>query len=130
MAKGRIYKIVGQISDEIVDRYKLYEYRNTDIVQSLDLYQHVAKHAKEFESVDSFNNALFNISDIIAKPIFVYYDFERKSLQYFKELDENVCVVVKLKLRKNKDNYVASVYPVNKQKIIRLKEQSYIAKDN
>lgn len=129
MAKGRINKIVGIISDEIVERYKLYDYRNTEIVQSLDLYQHVAKHAKEFESVDSYNHTMANISNIIANPFFVYYDSSRNSLQYFKEIDENVCAVVKLKLRKNKDNYVASVYPVSKSKIIRLKEQSYIIKE-
>ena len=45
MGKGKIKKIVGRISNEIVERYKLYDYRNAEIVQSLDLYLHVAKHA-------------------------------------------------------------------------------------
>lgn len=126
MSKRKINKIVGRISNDIVERYKLYEYRNEEIVQSLDLYKHVAKHAEEFESVDSFNHTLTNIEKIIADPIFVYYDANRNSLSYFKEIDENVCVVVKLKLKKNKDNYVASVFPVSVKKIERLKEQSYI----
>lgn len=129
MAKEKIKKIVGRISNEIVERYKLYDYREKEIVQSLDLYQHVAKHVQDFKSVDSYNHAITNISEIIASPIFVYYDSERNSLLYFKEIDEDVCVVVKLNLRKNKDNYVASVYPVNKRKIERLKEQSYIVKE-
>ena len=33
MSKDRILKIVGIISDEIVDKYKLYNYRNETIVQ-------------------------------------------------------------------------------------------------
>ena len=49
MAKrDRIKKIVGVISDDVVDKYKLYDYRNREIIQSLDLYVNVAKHASEF----------------------------------------------------------------------------------
>ena len=125
MSIKRICKIVGIVSEEVVKRYNLYDYRNTKIVQSLDLYQHVSKHIKEFKSVDSFNRAIFNIEKIIANPYFVYYDSLRNSLLYFNKIDENVCVVVRL----NKDNYVASIYQVNMHKILRLKEQSYIKKD-
>ena len=63
---------------------------------------------------------------IIKKPNFVYYEKDRKSLLYFKKLQENVCVVVKLKLRNNKDSYVASMYPVSEYKIQKLIEKSYI----
>lgn len=126
MRKGRINKIVGKISNEIVEKYKLYDYKNKEIIQSLDLYVRVAKHAKEFESVDSFNHTLSNVSKVILEPYFVYYDSSRNSLLYFKEIDENVCVVVKLNLRKNKDTYVATVYPISKNKIQKYIEQSYI----
>ena len=126
MRKGRINKIVGKISNEIVEKYKLYDYKNKEIIQSLDLYVRVAKHAKEFEIVDSFNHTLSNVSKVILEPYFVYYDSSRNSLLYFKEIDENVCVVVKLNLRKNKDTYVATVYPISKNKIQKYIEQSYI----
>lgn len=126
MGKNRINKIVGKISDEVVEKYKLYDYRDREIVQSLDLYIHVAKHAKEFESVDSFNNTLYSIPEIISNPYFVYYDPSRNSLLYFKEIDETVCTVVKLNLRKNKDTYIATVYPINKSKINKYIELSYI----
>ncbi len=126
MKKGKICKIVGKISDNIVDKYHLYEYRNKKIIQSLDLYIHVAKHANEYKSVDSFNNALMSIPDIINDPFFVYYDPHKNSLLYFKEIDEDVCVVVKLKLNEKKDCYVATVYPVSKDKINKLIEKSYI----
>lgn len=126
MGKGKINKIVGRISDDVVEKYKLYDYKNKEIVQSLDLYVHVAKHAKEFKCVDSFNHTLSNISEIISNPYFVYFEPSRNSLLYFKETDENVCVVVKLTLRKNKDCYVATVYPINKNKINKYIELSYI----
>lgn len=127
MAKrDRIKKIVGRISDEVIEKYKLYDYRNREIIQSLDLYMHVAKHVSEFESVDSYNHTMFNIPLIISEPLFVYYDPHKNSLLYFKEIDENVCVVVKLALRKNKDTYVATVYPISRNKIDKYIEQSYI----
>ena len=126
MSRNKFNKIVGTISDEVVDKYHLYEYRNREIVQSLGLYVHIAKHAKEFASVDSYNHTLNSIPSIIKEPFFVYYDSHKNSLSYFKEIDENVCAVVKLNLRKNKDNYVATVYPISKHKVERLIEQSYI----
>lgn len=125
--KGKINKIVGRISDDVVEKYKLYDYRNKEIIQSLDLYLHVAKHVPEFESVDSYNNVMSNISKIISEPLFVYYEPKRNSLLYFKEINENVCVVVKLALRKNKDNFVATVYPISKNKINKYIELSYIS---
>ena len=126
VGKGKIKKIVGRISDEVIEKYKLYDYCNVEIIQSLDLYLHVAKHVSEFKSVDSYNHTMSNIPEIIANPYFVYYDPHRSSLLYFKEIDENICVVVKLNLRRNKDTYVATVYPISKNKIQKYIEQSYI----
>lgn len=128
MAKERIKKVVGKISDEIVERYNLYEYRNMEIIQSFDLYQHIQKHVYEFKSIDSYNHTISNIPKIISNPLFVYYDSERNSLLYFKKIDENVCVVVKLNLRKNKDTYISTIYPISEAKIQKYKELSYIKK--
>jgi len=129
MTKRRINKIVGRISKEVANKYNLYEFEGQEIIQSLDLYAHTVKHINEFQSIDSYNNAILNIEEILEKPIFVYYDKEKRSLQYFCEIDEDVCAVVKLKLKRNDENYVATVYPVSKAKIIKLKEKSYIIED-
>lgn len=126
MGKGRISKIVGKIDKKITDEYNIPEYENQNIVQYMDLYMHVLKHIPEFESIDSYNNAVLKIDEIIAKPDFVYYEKKKNSLHYFKEIDEDVCVIVKLNLRKNKDNSVSTIYPVNKNKIEKLKENKYI----
>ena len=110
--RKRFNKIVGKIDSKIAEQYNISEYANKEIVQSLDLYSHVHKHIQEFESIDSYNNAILNIEKIINDPIFVYYDNLKNSLLYFKKIDENVCAVVKLTLRKNKDliNYI--VFPI------------------
>lgn len=126
--RKRFNKIVGKIDSKIAEQYNISEYANKEIVQSLDLYSHVHKHIQEFESIDSYNNAILNIEKIIKEPIFVYYDNLKNSLLYFKEIDENVCAVVKLTLRKNKDIYVATVYPVSEDKIERYRNKSLIDK--
>lgn len=124
MGKQKINKIVGSISKEIAEQYNLEEYENQEIIQSLDLYIHTYKHLHEFHSVDSYNNTITNIDLIIKDPYFVYYEKDRNSLLYFREIDEFVCAVVKLKLRKNKENYVATVYPLNKNKVEKFKEKA------
>ena len=122
----RITKIIGTISNEIIEKYQLYEYKNIKIVQSLDLYVHISKHVLEFTSIDSYNKTINNIENIINDPDFVYYNKKRNSLQYYKKLDENICIVIKLILRKNKNCYIATIYPVSEQKINKIIEQSYI----
>lgn len=125
MGKGKITKTVGKLSDEVINRYGLHDFRNIEITQSMDLYLHVVKHREEFQSIDSYNNTLSKIPEIISNPRLVYYDKQRNSLLYFKKIDENVCSVVKLNIRK-KEIYVASVFPVSENKIIKYTELSYI----
>lgn len=119
-------KIVGIVSEEIIDRYKLYDYRNYKIVQTLSLYKHIEKHIPEFKNLDSYKSTIKNIEKIINNPNFVYYDYNKKTLSYFKKIKEDVCVVVKLKLRKNKKNYISTIYPISKNKITKYIEKSYI----
>lgn len=128
MAKGAIIKVVGKvdinkIDKDITEKYNLEEYQNQEIIQNMDLYLHTYKHIQEFKSIDSYNNALFSVEKIINDPYYIYYDSCKNSLLYFKEIDEDVCAVVKLNLRKNKDTYVSTIYPVNKNKIDRLKQK-------
>lgn len=124
--RKKFNKIVGKIDLVIADQYNIQEYADKEIVQSLDLYAHVYKHVPEFESIDNYNNTMLNIEKIINEPIFVYYDKDRNSLLYFKKIDENVCAVVKLTLRKNKDIYVATVYPISEDKIVKYKDKALI----
>lgn len=76
--------------------------------------------------MDSFNYAVSNIDKIIKNPDFVYNEKNRNSLLYYKKMQENVCVVVKLNLRENKDCYVSSIYPVSEYKIRKMIEKSYL----
>ena len=58
------------------------------------------------------------------------YKHTYKHIEEFTSIDskykDEICVVVKLRLKTNGDNYVATIYPVNQSKINRLKEKSLI----
>lgn len=126
MASKRFEKKIGYINEDIIEKYNLYEYAKKPIVRSLDLYAHIEKHKNDFKSKESYDFSIENIDNIILNPDFVYYEKDRKSLMYFKKLYENVCVVVKLKLRENKNSYVASMYPISEQKLQKIIEKSYM----
>ena len=86
----RITKIIGTISNEIIEKYQLYEYKNIKIVQSLDLYVHISKHVLEFTSIDSYNKTINNIENIINDPDFVYYNLTFDSFFKAKKLKASV----------------------------------------
>ncbi len=133
MSTGAIKKVVGKINidvidKDIVDKYDLKVYQNTAIIQDMNLYLHTYKHLKEFKTIDNYNYAIFNIDKIIKDPYYVFYDNEKKSFLYFKEMNEDVCAVVKLNIKKNKDTYVSTLYPINKNKIQKYKNKELMDK--
>lgn len=115
MGKKRIVKIIGYVNNDIISKWYLDECVNKPIIQSLDLYIHIAPHASQFSSVDSFNYTIDHIPDVINAPDYVFYDIDKGGIEYYKKLIENVCVVVQNS--KKRELYVASVYPVTETKI-------------
>lgn len=118
-------KIVGKITEQIALNHKISELIDRPIVQSLDFYVHIAKHVKEFKSVENYMNALNNIPNILNNPEFTYYDKEKESILYYAKVNEATCYVVKLNLT-NDYCYLASLYPVSLKKMEKKKEESYI----
>ena len=126
MANKMFIKEVGYINADIIEKYNLHNYAKKPIVRSLDLYAHIEKHKEDFKNNKSFYYTIDNIDLIITNPDFTYYEKSRNSLLYFKKLYENVCVVVKLNLRENKNSYIASIYPISEYKLQKFIEKSYI----
>lgn len=112
-------KKVGYLHIQIIREYDLYQYKNKNIVQSINLNKHTLKHANEFKSIDSYNRTLSELTEVIKTPYYVYFDEYRNSLKYYKKLEEYVCVVVNLT---EGDIFVSTFYPVNKNKIDKLKK--------
>ncbi len=113
-------KNVGIIESKYCKKYNVCCYVNYKIEQSLGLMYHVQKHMNDFISVDSFNITMLNISQIISKSYFVYYDPIKNSFRYYKKLKEYVCVVVNVM---ENSAFVSTIYPINKKNIDKLKSK-------
>lgn len=122
--KKGFYKVVGRLSKEVINEHSLDEFECVDVIQELGLYLHISKHATQFESVDNYNEAINNIPSIISSPEFVVYNKKNNSLEHYKKLSENVCVVVKI--TNNNELYVASLYPVKHERYESKRIKRYI----
>ena len=128
MKKRKIVKTIGYVNNDIIAKWFLDDCVNKPIVQALDVYIHISQHAEQFISVDSFNYTVDHIIDVINSPDYVFYDINKKGIEYYKKLMENVCVVVQT--TNKRELYVASVYPVTETKIRnrKLKENKMLEK--
>ncbi|MDD2208410.1 MAG: hypothetical protein PHG03_03420 [Bacilli bacterium] len=113
-------KEVGRLEKKFCDKHGIGKCTNFKIVQSLGLIYHVQKHMNDFISVDSFNYTMLNIKEVVNAPFFTDYDSINHSIKYYKKLQEYVCVVVNIT---ETNAFVSTVYPVNKKRINKLKQQ-------
>lgn len=120
-SKKNTTKIVGYISKQIAVKNDIKEYIDKEILQSTKLDIHTNKHASDFITLDSYHNTLMNIDKIIKDPYYVEYDSDRDSLKYYGKLNQYVCVVVKIK--EKREIYVSTFYPQSKEKIDKLKNK-------
>lgn len=117
-------KEIHYLTEKLAKEKGLEEHTGKKIVQYEGLLKHIAKHEKEYISIDSCEHTINNISNIIKYPDYVYYDKEKKGLEFYKNLMENVCVIVQIVNKR--ELYIASVYPVPEKKISNRKyKESY-----
>ena len=72
-------KEVGRLDKRFCNKHGLENCINFKIVQSLGLIYHAQKHMNDFVSVDSFNETMLKIKDVISSPYFVYYVILKKT---------------------------------------------------
>ena len=94
MKKGRIGKRVGVITKEIGENWYIEEQIDKPVIQYLDLYKHIGKHAEQFISIDSYNYTMDHIIEVINTPDYVFLNYcepnGKIALEYYKKLMENV----------------------------------------
>lgn len=93
-----------------------------------DRINHCLEHISEYDNEKDFYYTLNNLDKIIKNPDYVYYDCNKKGLEYFKKLNGNILVAVRIN-----DGYelkIKSFYPVTKSKIQRKKKNEEKAIEN
>lgn len=108
-------KEIGILSEKIAKEKGLDIHAGKKIVQYEGLLKHIAKHEKEYISIESCEYTINNISTIINNPDYIFYNKNKNGLEFYKNLIEKICVVVQIVNKR--ELYVASVYPVCEEKI-------------
>ena len=109
------YKYIGILNTAVAEKWNLIEHKNKPILVFDDRIQHVIdKHLKDFETVENIMIVYNNLSNIIKKPDYTFFNSKTSGLEYYKKLD-NICVAVRIS--NGKVLKVRSWYPPNKGKI-------------
>lgn len=108
-------KEIWKLEEELAIEKGIEKHAGKKIVQYEGLLKHIAKHEREYISIESCEYTINNIQNIIKNHDYVYYNEEKQGLEYYKELMEKVCVVVQIVNKRELP--VVSVYPVPDKKI-------------
>lgn len=114
-------QILGEISQDIIDKWYLDKYKNKKIVFYLDRKEHCKEHLKQYAKEEDYYYVMANLENIINNPDYTYYDVNKKGLEFYKKMKENVLVAVRIS--PGNELKVKSVYPVSDLKIENRKKK-------
>ena len=109
-------RILGEVSNEVVEKWQLYEYKNKKIVMYPEAKEHSKdRHINDYKSVDDYYYVMDSLEEIINNPDYVFYDKSKAGLEYYKNIRGNILVAIRV--IPGKELKVRSVYPVEQEKI-------------
>ena len=121
------YKYLGFLNKRIAKKWGLYKHMKKPILVYDDRIKHVEeRHLKEFGNIENILYTYGKLSNIIDKPDYVYYNKKDRGLEYYKFLNKNICVVVRVS--EGRVLKVRSWYPVNARKIAKRKKKEMLEK--
>lgn len=121
------YKYLGFLNKRIAKQWGLYKHMKKPILVYDDRLKHVEeRHLKEFGNIENILYTYDKLSNIINKPDYVYYNKKDRGLEYYKFLNKNICVVVRVS--EGRVLKVRSWYPVNARKIANRKKKEMLEK--
>lgn len=109
-------RILGEVSNEVVEKWQLYEYKNKKIVMYPEAKEHSKdRHINDYKSVNDYYYVMDSLEEIINNPDYVFYDKSKAGLEYYKNIRGNILVAIRVV--PGKELKVRSVYPVEQEKI-------------
>ena len=124
------YKFLGVLKEEIAEYWNIKEHKNKPILVYEDRKKHVIdNHLKDFGSIKEIEDVYDSLHNIIKNPDYVFYNTEKRGLEYYKRMKDEVCVAVRINA--GKFLKVKSWYPANKAKLVnRMKKEEVKVLDN
>ena len=115
-------RILGQINNEIIEQWELYEHKNKKIVMYPEAKAHSKdRHINDYPSIEDYYIVMDSLEKIIQNPDYVFYDKSKKGLEFYKKIKSNILVADRVD--DGKELKVKSVYPVENTKIENRKKK-------
>ena len=121
-------QILGIIPQREIDKWFLNEYKDKNIVFYSDREEHCREHISQYESEKDYYYTMANLKEIIRNPSYVYYDVNKRGLEFYKRFRNNILVAVRVS--SGNELRVKSVYPVSDTKIANRKKKEREAIEN
>lgn len=116
-------QILGKVDKIIADKYKIPEYANKKIVLYPNDKRHCEKrHLNDFSNPKHFYYVMSNLDIIISSPDFVFFNKNNSSLEYYKNIGQDISVRVRVEY--GPELKVKTFFPVEKSKIEDKKAKS------
>lgn len=113
---GMNFKYLGFLRGDVAEYLGISEHKYKPIIVFYDRVHHVVdRHLKEFGSKEKIEKIYNNLSILINNPDYIFYNKKTNGLEYYKKIDFDVCVAVRINA--SKVLKVKSWYPVNEAKI-------------
>ena len=115
-------RVLGEITKDVVEQWGLKEHQGKKIVMYYDRREHYKqRHLKDFENESNYYFVMDSLEEIIKSPDYVFYNEITLGLEYYKKLNENILIAVRIS--DGKELKVRSVYPVSQNKIENRKKK-------
>lgn len=115
-------RILGEVTKKVVEQWGLKEHQNKKIVMYYDRKEHCKeRHLKDYENESNYYFVMDSLEEIIQSPDYVFYNKNTLGLEYYKKLNENILIAVRIS--NGKELKVRSVYPVYQNKIENRKKK-------
>lgn len=116
------YRYIGILDPELAKNLNIEEHKNKPILVFDDRIVHVIdNHLNDFGSKEKIIDIYNELPNIIKKPDYSYYNEKTKGLEFYKNINDNVCVAIRI--NPGKTLKVKSWYPANKGKIANRKKK-------
>ena len=95
-------KVIGKLDDEIIEFLNTKKpdfaekIKNNKIIMWSERLEHIEKHKNNFKDEETFDMCVKMIPDIIENPDIIGVREKDSSLQFIKEMENNVLVAVRL----------------------------------
>jgi len=105
---------IGELQEHIIKSLNLNR-EKCDIVMWEDRFKYIHKHICDFNTEEDFKACISCIPEIISNPDYIAKHPTKNSLEFIKQLDELMIVVVRIKAKGNLAFRTA--YPLTKEQL-------------